>query len=87
MFLIQFKSGSRCVIHGDIDWIITTFSEDVLTTLPVCDHVTVLTFHPTAGPKQRVANGTVPLVIHRKRFDSKFVAGNCVNFWDCVSFG
>ena len=88
MFLVQFKSAFRdVVLRFDIDWVITTFSEDVLTTLPVCDHVTVLTLHTSSQPEQLVANGTAPLVIHRKLFDSKFVVKNHVNFWDCISFG
>ena len=70
MFLVQFKSAFRdVVLRFDIDWIITTFSEDVLTTLPVCDHVTVLTLHASSQPEQLVADGTAPLVIQSKLFD------------------
>ena len=87
MFLVQFKSAFRDVLRFYIDWIVTTFSEDVLTTLPVCDHVAELTLHAAAQPEQLVANGAAPLVIHRKLFDSKFVVKNCVNFWDCISLG
>lgn len=87
MFLVQFKSASRDVLRSDIDWIITTFSEDVLTTLSMSNHIAVLTLHAPSQPEQRVANGTLPLVIQRKHFDSKLVVKNCVNFWDCISLG
>ena len=87
MFLVQFKSAFRDVLRFDVDWIITTFSEDVLTTLPMSDHVAVLTFHAASQPEQGVANGTVPFVIQRKLFDSKFVVKNCMNFWDGISLG
>ena len=75
MFLLQFKSALLVVLFRfDVDWIETTFCEDELTTLLVCYHRTILALHAPASPEHLVTDGTASFIIHRKRFDSEFVA-------------